>query len=206
MTGIPVRPEFFAISPRAAGSPPHLLVFGGSQGARALNERMPQILVRLLNSVQGLTILHQAGARNAEAVQSAYASTGVSPDRWTVSAFLDGMAMRFAEADLILARSGASTVAELAAAGKPSLLVPFPFAADDHQTRNAEVLAAADAAIMLPESSMTEESLLNAMVTLLADPARLSAMGERARTLAHPDAVQRIAKMVVHLAGTNKNG
>ena len=206
VTGIPVRPEFFAIAPRAAGSLPQLLVFGGSQGARALNERMPQILVRLLEAVPGLTILHQAGARHAESVQAAYVATGAASARWTVSAFLDDMGKRFADADLVLARSGASTVAELAAAGKPSLLVPFPAAADDHQTRNAEVLAAADAAILLPESLMTEEKLLDEIVAVLNDPERLKAMGERARSLSHPDAAQRIASMVVELAGKKKNG
>lgn len=206
VTGIPVRPEFFAIPPRVAGGQPHLLVFGGSQGARALNERMPQILVRLLDAVPGLTILHQAGARHADAVQAAYAATSAPVDRWTVSAFLDDMGRRFADADLILARSGASTVAELAAAGKPSLLVPFPAAADDHQTRNAEVLAAADAAILLPESQMTAEKLLSEIVAALTNPQRLASMGERARALAHPDAAQRIAGMVLELAGTNKNG
>ena len=206
VTGIPVRTEFFAIPPRVVGNQPHLLVFGGSQGARALNERMPQIVVRLLDAVPGLTILHQAGARHAEAVQAAYMASGAPVDRWKVSAFLDDMGRRFADADLILARSGASTVAELAAAGKPSLLVPFPAAADDHQTRNAEVLAAADAAILLPESRMTEEKLLGDITAAMNDPQRLASMGARATTLAHPDAAQRIAGMVVALATPKKNG
>ena len=206
VTGIPVRPEFFDIPPRIGGSKPHLLVFGGSQGARALNERMPQILVRLLDAVPGLTILHQAGARHAEAVQAAYAATRAPADQWRVSAFLDDMGRRFAEADLILARSGASTVAELAAAGKPSLLVPFPAAADDHQTRNAEVLAAADASILLPESQMTPEKLLREIVAALTHPERLVSMGEQARTLAHPDAAAKITAMVLALAGKNKSG
>jgi UDP-N-acetylglucosamine--N-acetylmuramyl-(pentapeptide) pyrophosphoryl-undecaprenol N-acetylglucosamine transferase len=206
VTGIPVRPEFFALPARPANAPPHLLVFGGSQGARALNDRMPQIVVRLLEQVPGLTILHQAGARHADTVQAAYAATAADPARWTVIAFLDDMAARFAAADLILARSGASTVAELAAAGKPSLLVPFPAAADDHQTRNAEVFAAADAAILLPESAMTAEGLLDEITSLLQDPDRLAIMGKSARTLAHPDAVQRIAAMVVALAAQKKTG
>jgi UDP-N-acetylglucosamine--N-acetylmuramyl-(pentapeptide) pyrophosphoryl-undecaprenol N-acetylglucosamine transferase len=210
VTGIPVRPEFFALPARLPGSSPHLLVFGGSQGARALNERMPQILVRLLEQVPGLTILHQAGARHAETVEAAYAAATAShpqlKSRWTVSAFLDDMGARFAAADLIVARSGASTVAELAAAGKPSLLVPFPAAADDHQTRNAEVLAQADAAVLLPESEMTAERLLKEITGLLGNPAKLAVMSSRARTLAHPDAAQRIAAMVVGLATKKKTG
>ena len=197
VTGIPVRPEFFATPPRPASTTSHLLVFGGSQGARALNESMPRILVRLLERVPGLTILHQAGARHADSVQAAYAATGADSSRWAVAAFLDDMAARFAAADLILARSGASTVAELAASGKPSLLVPFPAAADDHQTKNAEVLAAAAAAILLPESQMSDERLLSEIVSALGDKDRLQTMGENARALAHPDAAQRIAAMVL---------
>lgn len=206
VTGIPVRPEFFALPPRPAGAAPHLLVFGGSQGARALNDRMPQIVVPLLEQVPGLTILHQAGARHAERVEAAYAATSAARDRWTVSAFLDDMAARFAAADLILARSGASTVAELAAAGKPSLLVPFPAAADDHQTRNAEVLASANAAVVMPESQMTPEHLLAEVTRLLQSSETLAAMSGNARRLAHPDAVERIAAIVLDLAAQKKTG
>jgi UDP-N-acetylglucosamine--N-acetylmuramyl-(pentapeptide) pyrophosphoryl-undecaprenol N-acetylglucosamine transferase len=206
VTGIPVRPEFFALPSRPPGRPPHLLVFGGSQGARALNERMPEIVLELLEQVPGLTILHQAGARHAEAVQAAYTASGAPSDRWTVSAFLDDMASRFADADVILARSGASTVAELAAAGKPSLLVPFPAAADDHQTRNAEVLADAGAAVLMPEREMTAERLPAILIGMLRSPERLQEMGARARTLAHPDAGQTIAAMVAGIAGAKKTG
>ena len=206
VTGIPVRPEFFALPPRVITAAPHLLVFGGSQGARALNEAMPRILVRLLEHVPGLTILHQAGARTAEAVEAAYAASGADTSRWQVSAFLDDMGARFAAADLILARSGASTVAELAAAGKPSLLVPFPEAADDHQTKNAEVLASASAAVLMPQARMTDDKLLQEVSALLSDRAALAAMGERARALAHPDAAQRIVAMVLNIAAQKKTG
>ncbi len=206
VTGIPVRPEFFTLPARPANAPPHLLVFGGSQGARALNEAMPLIVVRLLARFPELTILHQAGARSAESVEAAYAATGAPRDRWTVSAFLEDMSACFAAADLILARSGASTVAELAAAGKPSLLVPFPEAADDHQTRNAEVLAAAQAAILLPQKNMVGTTLLDTTIALLADRPALAVMGERARVLAHPDAARRIVAMVLELAGQKKTG
>ena len=199
VTGIPVRPEFFTLPPRPVNAPPHLLVFGGSQGARALNDAMPRIVVRLLAQVPQLTILHQAGARTADAVLAAYTASGADASRWTVSAFLDDMGARFAAADLILARSGASTVAELAAAGKPSLLVPFPEAADDHQTKNAEVLASAHAAVLMPQKEMTDDKLLAEVIALLADRPGLAAMGERARKLAHTDAVERIVGMVLQL-------
>jgi UDP-N-acetylglucosamine--N-acetylmuramyl-(pentapeptide) pyrophosphoryl-undecaprenol N-acetylglucosamine transferase len=200
VTGIPVRREFFALPPRPAGSAPRLLVMGGSQGARALNQRMPEIAKALLEAVPGLTILHQAGARHAETTQAAYAGSGADPGRWKVQAFLEDMPMQFAASDLILARSGASTVAELAASGKPSLLVPFPQAADDHQRKNAEVLVEGGAAEMLVESDMSAEALLSKLTGLLGDPRKLQSMAERARGFAHPRAAARIAEMVGGLA------
>lgn len=196
ITGIPVRAEFFALRPRPVDAAPHLLVFGGSQGARALNTFMPQIAAGLLAAVPGLTILHQAGARHAETTLAAYQASGADPGRWEVHAFLDDMPRRFEAADMVLSRSGASTVAELAAAGKPSLLIPFPQAADDHQRRNAEVVEQANAATMLIEAGLTAERLASALAGMLGDRARLQAMSERARALAHPDASRRIAEMV----------
>lgn len=200
ITGIPVRKEFFALQPRPAGADPHLLVFGGSQGARALNNFMPQIVSRLLAAVPRLTILHQAGARHADATLAAYRASGADSNRWQVHAFLDDMPRRFEAADLVLSRSGASTVAELAAAGKPSLLIPFPQAADDHQRKNAEVFVQANAAAMLIEADLTAEKLSSTLLDLLGDRERLQTMAERARTLAHPDASRRIAAMVQSIA------
>jgi UDP-N-acetylglucosamine--N-acetylmuramyl-(pentapeptide) pyrophosphoryl-undecaprenol N-acetylglucosamine transferase len=200
VTGIPVRDEFFRLPPRLADAAPHLLVFGGSQGARVLNEVMPQIAADLLFAFPALTILHQAGARHAEATQAVYQASDAPPSRYEVHAFLDGMASRFAAADLVLARSGASTCAELAAAAKPSLLVPFPLAADDHQRRNAEVLVAAGAARMLLERDLTPASLLATLQYLLDDRPALLSMSERARTLARPNAAEQIAGMVVSLS------
>lgn len=120
VTGIPVRAAFFHLPPRPPDAPPRLLVFGGSQGARVLNNTLPKIASALIEAVPGLAILHQAGARHAEATLAAYQASGAPADRWQVEPFLDDMPRRFAEADLVLARSGASTVAELAAAGKPA--------------------------------------------------------------------------------------
>lgn len=205
VTGIPVREAFFGLLPKPPGTPPHLLVFGGSQGARVLNRTLPAVLVPLLAAVPGLTVLHQAGARAAEETRAAFAATGADPARWQVSAFLDDMPARFAAADLVLARSGASTVAELCAAGKPSLLVPFPLAADDHQRRNAEVLAQAGAASLLPEAELTPERLLARLEMLLADRASLADMGEQARTLARRDARERIAATVRALASRRRS-
>jgi UDP-N-acetylglucosamine--N-acetylmuramyl-(pentapeptide) pyrophosphoryl-undecaprenol N-acetylglucosamine transferase len=196
ITGIPVRKEFFWLRPRPLDADPRLLVFGGSQGARALNNLMPKIAVDLLAAIPKLKILHQAGARHAETTLAGYQASGADAERWQVQAYLDDMPRRFEAADLVLARSGASTVAELAAAGKPSLLVPFPQAADDHQRKNAEVLADAGAAMMMIEAELTPEKLLQALIQLMGDRAALQSMSEKAQTLAHPHAGRRIGEMV----------
>jgi UDP-N-acetylglucosamine--N-acetylmuramyl-(pentapeptide) pyrophosphoryl-undecaprenol N-acetylglucosamine transferase len=199
VTGIPVRPEFFSLP--APSGPPHLLVFGGSQGARLFNNTLPQIVSRLLGAVPGLTVLHQSGARHLEATQAAYAARGADPARWEVRAFLDDMPARFAQAHLVMARSGASTVAELAAAGKPALLVPFAAAADEHQKRNAEEMVKAGAAVMLSETDLAPaENLLDALAGLLDSPERLATMSAAARTQAKPGAAERIAQRLVQLA------
>jgi UDP-N-acetylglucosamine--N-acetylmuramyl-(pentapeptide) pyrophosphoryl-undecaprenol N-acetylglucosamine transferase len=218
VTGIPVRGEFFAFEPRVGQEkvrdslkyiPPNeellqsvrLLVFGGSQGARIFNDVMPVIVKRLLEYVPGLTILHQAGAKAADATAEAYRASGADPTRWEVAAYLDDMPKRFADADLILCRSGASTVAELAAAGRAAVLVPFPGAADNHQLRNAEAYAAARAAELREqeEDRLMESFLLSDLSSLLLNPERRAEMGRRARGLAHPEAVREIGLMVVGL-------
>jgi len=205
VTGIPVRAEFFAIEPKSAGVPRRLLVFGGSQGARVLNNAMPMIAQRLLEQFADLEIVHQAGARHAESTAKAYVSAGLSEQqlaqRVRVRQYLEQMPSEFAAADLILCRSGASTMAELGASGRASLLVPFALASDDHQRRNAEVFLHAGAARLLTEAELADPKwLLNELATLLADPLALHAMGERARTLARPDAARQIALMIVDLA------
>jgi UDP-N-acetylglucosamine--N-acetylmuramyl-(pentapeptide) pyrophosphoryl-undecaprenol N-acetylglucosamine transferase len=202
VTGIPVRPEFFALQP-PTGAAPHLLVFGGSQGARIFNTNLPLIVPALLEAVPGLTVLHQSGAKLFESTQAAYAASGADPRRWEVRPFLDDMPERFAQAHLVMARSGASTVAELAAAGKPSLLVPFAAAADEHQKRNAEEMVQAGAAVLLEESELEGKQaspLLPTLVELLTNPQRLAAMGAAAKTQAHPDAAEQIAYRLVNLA------
>ena len=201
VTGIPVRPGFFGLETLPADAPPHLLVFGGSQGARLFNQTMPKIVAALLEAVPGLTILHQCGAKHVEPTQAAFKASGADPRRWQVSAFLDDMPARFAKAHLVMSRSGASTVAELAAASKPSLLVPFAAAADDHQRRNAEEMAKAGASVMLVESDLaTPDKLLAALKELLASPQRLAEMAAAAKTQAHPGAAERIADKLAELA------
>ncbi len=201
VTGIPVRPEFFRLAPPASNAPPHLLVFGGSQGARIFNTLLPPLVPALLAAVPGLTILHQAGARHAETTRAAYTASEADPTRWRVEAFLDNMAERIGAAHLVMARSGASTVAELAAAGKPALLIPFAAAADDHQRSNALVMVQAKAAVMIEEKELgVPERLAEALIELLQDEARLQQMGSNARSLARPDAAEQIAGTLVSLA------
>lgn len=200
VTGVPVRPEFFAIPSRDAAAAPQLLVFGGSQGARALNRRIAEVLAALLERVPGLTVVHQAGARHALATEATFRESGADPARWRVVPFLDDMAARMAEASLVVCRSGATSVAELAGAGKPSLLVPFPQAADDHQRRNAEAFAREGAAAMLLEAEMSAERLLDRLTELLGDTRGLEEMAVRARALGKPEALTTIGRMVVELA------
>jgi UDP-N-acetylglucosamine--N-acetylmuramyl-(pentapeptide) pyrophosphoryl-undecaprenol N-acetylglucosamine transferase len=203
VTGVPVRPHFFSLPalPSLPIASPHLLIFGGSLGARIFNTQLPKLMPALLCAVPGLTVLHQCGARHAAVTEEAYQASGAAPSRWQVQPFLDDMAAEFARAHLILSRSGATTVAEEAAAGKPALLVPFAASTDDHQRLNAESMVDAGAALMLEEKDLEiPEHLLAALTGLLNDPARLSAMSAAARTQAHPGAAERIADRLAELA------
>jgi len=199
VTGVPVRPEFFDMQPPRGA--PHLLVFGGSQGARLFNTHLPQIIKPLLDAVPGLTVLHQSGQRHFELTQAAYAAAGADSARWEVRPFLSDMAAQFARAHLLMSRSGASTVAEEAAAARPALLIPFAAATDEHQRRNAEAMVAAGAALMLTETDLAAPGkLLDTLTGLLNDPARLTAMAASARTQAHPGAAERIADRLAEMA------
>src|SRR2546423_87456 len=198
VTGVPVRAEFFRIAPRPSGAVPTLLIFGGSQGAAAINRAVIDSLPALRSAVPNLRLIPQTGRRDLQEAQAAYLRAGVPAE---VSAFIHDMPSAFAQADLLLCRSGASTVGELAAAGKPAILVPFPRAADDHQMRNARAMERQGAALVIPEAQLGADSLLRAISDLLADPTRLQQMGARARALAHPRAVVEIAEMTAALAG-----
>jgi UDP-N-acetylglucosamine--N-acetylmuramyl-(pentapeptide) pyrophosphoryl-undecaprenol N-acetylglucosamine transferase len=201
VTGVPVRPEIFEIAPRPAGAEAaRLLVTAGSQGAAVFNEVLPKVAAELFARVPGLTIVHQAGPRHVEATRAAYEAGGADSSRWRVAAFLEDMPAQYAAADLVLARSG-STVAELCAAGRAAVLVPFPRAADDHQRKNAEVLAEAGAAVMMLQPEATPEVLGRTLRELLLDPERRAFMAAAARGLAKPGALERIAAMVLRLAG-----
>lgn len=219
VTGIPVRHAFFDAAtrrkacPAAAGAAegsgpsltvqcvdpsPTLLVFGGSQGAQSINRAVIDSLGALAVRFPGLHIIHQTGEKDYREAAGAYLHAGISAE---VCPFIEDMAGMFARADLLVCRSGASTVAEIAAARKPAIFIPFPYAADDHQTRNAEALCEAGAAVLLPDSQLTPARLLETISQLLSDPKRLRQMGEAAGQLAHADAAAQIAAMAARLAG-----
>jgi UDP-N-acetylglucosamine--N-acetylmuramyl-(pentapeptide) pyrophosphoryl-undecaprenol N-acetylglucosamine transferase len=201
VTGVPVRQAFFEIAPKRGGTPT-LLVFGGSQGAHAINEAMMRCLPVLQREASGIRIIHQTGERDYNDALAAYRSLGASAE---VFKFIDDMPAAFARADLVVCRSGASTVAEIAAAGKPAVFVPFPRAADDHQRVNAEALAGHGAAVVVEESKLEGVWLAETIATLLQDSSRLKRMSQAARELAHPNAARDIAAMAARVAGIEES-
>jgi UDP-N-acetylglucosamine--N-acetylmuramyl-(pentapeptide) pyrophosphoryl-undecaprenol N-acetylglucosamine transferase len=198
VTGVPVRREFFHVPQRKPGARPTLLVFGGSQGAHAINVAVMASLMALAKAVPGIHLIHQTGEKDYEAAQDAAAKAGISAE---VSRFIDDMPGAFARADLLVCRSGAGTVAEITAAGKPAIFVPLPTAADDHQRHNAETLANANAARLLPQAELTPDRLLEELASLLSNPARLEQMGAAARQFTHPHAAEEIAALAARIAG-----
>ncbi|MBS0226136.1 MAG: undecaprenyldiphospho-muramoylpentapeptide beta-N-acetylglucosaminyltransferase [Proteobacteria bacterium] len=168
-----------------------LLVLGGSQGARALNEAVPQALAQ---AGQKFEVRHQCGEKQVADAEAAYARAGVEA---TVEAFISDMAAAYAWADVVVCRAGALTLAEVCAVGVASVLVPFPEAVDDHQTRNAQYLVDHDAAILLRQDAQLADNLTGVLRDLAANPSRRLAMARAARSLARPDAAQRVADIVL---------
>jgi UDP-N-acetylglucosamine--N-acetylmuramyl-(pentapeptide) pyrophosphoryl-undecaprenol N-acetylglucosamine transferase len=201
--GNPVRPDIASLpAPRqrfeSRNGPMRLFVFGGSQGALALNRLVPAA-VALLPESRRPWVLHQTGTKDREATEAAYRAAGVQAD---VRPFIDDMAAAYANADLVISRSGASTVSELAAAGVGAILVPYPAAVDDHQTRNAEWLGRVSAAQVVAEAGLTAPELANRLATLFGNGrARLLAMAEAARSLAVTDAARRVADLCLQAEG-----
>jgi len=195
LTGNPVRSKFFEIPARQHGIPLSLLVFGGSQGARAINEAMVNALPHLASQKDRLRVTHQTGTADCEKVQQGYAAVG-----WTenveVKPYLDDMVTEFGKADLIVSRAGATTSAELVAAGKAAIMIPFPLAADDHQRKNAEALQTAGAARMILQSELTGERLAKEIGALLASPERIVEMENASRKLARRDAASATVELM----------
>jgi UDP-N-acetylglucosamine--N-acetylmuramyl-(pentapeptide) pyrophosphoryl-undecaprenol N-acetylglucosamine transferase len=188
VTGNPVRREFFDIPPRARDATRFsLLVFGGSQGARAINEAMVAALPGLETHRDVLRIKHQTGEADFEKVQAGYTDAGWGENA-DVRRYIDDMVKEFAAADLIVCRAGATTSAELVAAGKAAIMIPFPQAADDHQRKNAEALQAAGAARMILQPELTGSRLAEEIGTLIKEPNHLTQMEEASRKLARGDA------------------
>ena len=198
VTGCPIRPEFFAVSTKAEHRAPfRILVTGGSRGALPINQAFIDAMDTLATRKNELFIVHQTGERDYNAVRVAYARREM---RAEVSPFIENMAEQFAQADLIVCRSGAITVAEVCASGRAAIFVPFGASTDAHQTRNAEAMQNAGAARLLPQTELTKDRLTNEIFSLLDQPRRISEMEERARVLAKPRAVEDIVDLLEQTA------
>ena len=193
VTGNPVRPEFKSILPKPHVPPYVILIFGGSQGARSINRAVMDGLDSLGDWKGRLRFVHQTGERQLEEVKQAYSSRGFEAD---VRTFFNNFHEQYAAADLIVARSGATTVAEIKAAGRPAILIPFPFATDDHQTKNARAMEDEKAAVLIGNSDLNGKSLADTIRQLLSDPGRLNEIETNARRLAILDAEARIVDLV----------
>jgi UDP-N-acetylglucosamine--N-acetylmuramyl-(pentapeptide) pyrophosphoryl-undecaprenol N-acetylglucosamine transferase len=199
VSGNPVRSEFFVGTHDEQISPPgaaRVLVFGGSQGAHAINVAMVEAAPRLAAAAGGLAVTHQTGERDLEMVRDGYRRAGLQA---RVEPFLYHMDREMKDADVVVSRAGATTLAELAAAGRPAILIPLPTATDDHQRRNAEAVVRHGAAVMVEQKELTGERLARELLALAGDGERRRALARAARTLARPDAAKVIVDKVLEL-------
>ena len=176
--------------------PINILVVGGSLGAQVLNETLPIALTHLSQ----IKVRHQTGAGHLESVQQGYAEQAINPNNIQISEFIDDMPGAFAWADLVICRAGALTVAEVAAAGVTAIFVPLPYAVDDHQTKNAQTLVDAGAAVMLPQSELTPQALQVILQEYVSSPETLIETGKRSRTLARLNAAKEVAHCCIELS------
>jgi UDP-N-acetylglucosamine--N-acetylmuramyl-(pentapeptide) pyrophosphoryl-undecaprenol N-acetylglucosamine transferase len=197
VTGCPVRAEFFAIGKKEHRAPFNLLITGGSRGALPINRAVVDSLDRLAARKNQLFIVHQTGERDYNAVRVAYARREFHAE---VLPFIENMAERFAQADLIVCRSGAITVAEVSASGRAAIFIPFGASTDAHQTRNAKAMQDAGAARLLPQDELAPERLTNEIFSLLDQPRRIEEMEDRARSLARPRAIEDIVGLLESVA------
>lgn len=194
ITGNPVRAEFFDVPLREPGKVIHILITGGSQGAHAINETMCETMPLLAGEAARLSLTHQTGEQDFERVRAAYEKSGLKAE---VKPYLENMVAEFERADLVISRAGATTVAELAAAGKPAIMIPFPFAADDHQRKNAEAIERAGAGRMILQAELTPERMAQELLWLINDPQQLVRMAEASRNLGRPDAAARVVDLAM---------
>jgi UDP-N-acetylglucosamine--N-acetylmuramyl-(pentapeptide) pyrophosphoryl-undecaprenol N-acetylglucosamine transferase len=193
VTGLPVRPEFFEIPSKARQSKLTILITGGSQGSRTLNEAAAASWSYFREAQFPVRIIHQTGSAAHSMLARRFAESGLAGE---VLPFIDDMPGAFRQADLLVCRAGAGAMAELAAAGKPAILVPLPHAADQHQLRNAEAFEKAGAAVLVLDKDMDGGRLFEEVAKLNAQPELLKRMGDRARAFAHPDAAKRAADVL----------
>ena len=201
VTGLPVREEFFAIAPKPRVERLNVLITGGSQGSRTLNRAGRESWPLFRAAGFPIRIVHQCGAAAADEMREAFAASGLEGE---VTPFIADMPAAFAAADLVVCRSGAGAVSELAAAGRPSILVPFPFAADDHQARNAEAIERGGAARLVRDAEMNGERLYTLVRELAAAEGALERMGAAARQFARPGAARRAAEILEEVAGVRR--
>jgi len=202
VTGCPVRREFFSIQPRRLGTPFRLLVTGGSQGALPINRTFVDAMDRLAARKNELAIVHQTGERDYNAVRTAYARREINAE---VVSFLTNMAERFAWADMIVCRAGAITAAEIAAAGRAAIFIPFGRATDSHQLRNAQEMTRAAAGRLISESELTAEKLTGEIFSLLDQPQEIEKIATAARGLARPNAARDIVNLIEEAANVQGN-
>ena len=193
VTGHPVRKAFYEVRAKEHAPPYTLLILGGSQGSAAINQCVVESLSLFASQRPPVVFIHQTGERDYNTVRKAYQDRALTGE---VHAFIDDVPEAFARADLVLSRSGASSVAELAAAGKASILVPFPAAAEQHQVKNARALERVSAARLILQAELTSGRLVREVQDLLASPERLGKMERAVRGLARPDAAARIADLI----------
>ena len=192
VTGNPVRKEFFEITAPESSDNVRLLIFGGSQGARAINNAMIDALAKLGH--EGLDITHQTGDADFEKVRAVYIASGFQGA--DVRPYISDMVSQFARTDLIICRAGATTCAELAAAGKASIMVPLPTAADDHQRKNAEAMQKAGASRMILQKDLSGDVLAKEISSLIGSPDAIDAMEEAARRMARKDAAEATVDLI----------
>jgi UDP-N-acetylglucosamine--N-acetylmuramyl-(pentapeptide) pyrophosphoryl-undecaprenol N-acetylglucosamine transferase len=206
ITGNPVRAEFFAVEPKEPGDVIHILITGGSQGARAINDTVIGAIPLLTDEklrAEGvkLSFTHQTGQADYDRVRAVYLENGIKAD---VKPFVEMIVDEFARADLVVCRAGATTVAELAAAGKPAIMIPFPFAADDHQRKNAEAVENAGAGQMILQAELSPERLVKELLWLARSPQQLKRMAEASRHLAHREAAARVVDLAMRIVTSDK--
>lgn len=203
VTGNPVRKEFFDVPQKERGEKTSILVFGGSQGARAVNNAMMNALPLLESRADKLRIVHQTGEGDLEKTREMYGRSRIADH--DVRAFISDMFVEFGNADIVICRAGATSCAELAAAGKASIMVPLPTAADDHQRKNAEAFERAGASRMLLQADLNGETLSQAIIELIESPGSVSKMEKAARELGKADAAEATVDLIESLSGTRLN-